>query len=302
MISLSMLFNKVSGFFGLLAILTGFRLSPLQFSMYIYSVAALVILALLTPHIRKQSPFECLSLAWLYIFDTILNTAYTTAFAITWTLAVSANKSGSGIPSSAPGSGTIDDTAGFTSPKYNVSSVEVVATPNSGAGQDAVAFAASGAAATATQTSISHGVGVEETLPSLILVFLLTLIRIYFILVVMAYARQVLRQHMYTNSSSKLHIHTADTAGESTDENPFAIGSPRGEGWRGKLGRVMVYVGESYWLGGQADDNSWVKGVDGRFKTTKPVSGPPGTIERERRARSGTGPPIPKNLNLKVQA
>jgi hypothetical protein len=301
LISLSMLFNKVTGFFGLLAILTGFRLSPLQFSMYIYSVAALVVLALLTPHIRKQSPFECLALAWLYILDTVLNTAYTTAFAITWTLAVSANKSGSGIPSSAPGSGTIDDTAGFTSPKYNVSSVEVVATPNSGGGQDAVAFAASGAAATATQTSISHGVGVEETLPSLVLVFVLTLIRIYFILVVMAYARQVLRQHMYTNSASKLHIHT-DSAGESTAGNPFALGSPRGEGWKGKLGRAMVYVGESYWLGGQADDDSWVKGVDGRFKTTKTVSGPPGTIERERRARSGTGPPKPKNLNLKVQA
>ena len=300
MISLSMLFNKVTGFFGLLAILTGFRLSPLQFSMYIYSVAALVILAILTPHIRKQSPFECLALAWLYILDTVVNTAYTAAFAITWTLAVSANKSGSGIPSGAPGSGTIDDTAGFTSPKYNVSGVEVVASPNGGIGQDAVAFAASGAAATTTQTSISHGVGVEETLPSLILVFVFSLIRIYFILVVMAYARQVLRQHMYASSSSKLHIHT-DGSGDSSAENPFAIGSPQGEGWRGKMGRIMVYVGESYWLGGQADDDAWVKGVDGRFKTSKPASGPPGTIERERRARSGTGPPIPKNLNLKVQ-
>ena len=240
------------------------------------------------PHIRKATPFHNLALAWLYLLDTIINTAFTAAFAVTWFLAVSANDSNQGVPSAAPGAGMIDDTAGFTSPEYNVSNVHIIAT----GGQGAVAFATSGAKAGATGSPrLGHGVQIEESIPSIMVVVFLTMIRVYFILVVMAYARQVLRQHIYSTSSSKLHLHT-DGAADAPAENPFAAGTPQGAGWKGKLGRIMVKVGESYWLGGVADD-SWVKGMDGRFKTSKTPSGPPGTLERERRARSGTGPPIP---------
>lgn len=290
MISLSMIFNKVTGFYGLLAVLAGLKLSPLQLSMYIYSVAALAIIAFLMPHIRKQTPFHCLALAWFYFFDTIINTAFTAAFAVTWVLAVSADQANKGIPSAAPGSGTIDETAGFTSPKFNVSAVNVIATPGSGAGQNAVAYGT--AAGTAGGSA-----GIEETVPSMIFVGILTLIRVYFILVVMAYARQVLRQHMYSASSTKLHLNT-DGSTDARSENPFTIRSPQGQGWQGKLGRIMVKAGEGYWLGGQVDE-AWIKGLDGRFKTQRPFNGPPGTIERERRARSGTGPPMPaKGLGI----
>ncbi|KAL3419766.1 hypothetical protein PVAG01_08264 [Phlyctema vagabunda] len=299
MISLSVIFNKLTGFYGLLAILTGVELSLLQLSMYIYSVGALVLVAILSPHIRKQSPFECLALAWFYVFDTVINTAYTSAFAVTWFLAISAHESNTpgGIPS-APGSGTIDKAAGFTSPQYNVSKVEIVANPASGVtkGQEAVAYAAAGTAASGASASLGHGVGLEESIPSIILIGLMTLVRVYFILVVLAYARQVLRQHMFRRSPiAKLHLHT-DGVADAPAENPFAANSAAGRGWKGQVGRLMVSVGEGYWLGGRADD-SWVKGMDGRFKNSTKNIGPPGTIERERRARSGTGPPMPpKNL------
>jgi hypothetical protein len=287
MISLSMIFNKITGFFGLLAVFAGLELSPLQLSMYIYSVVALGLLAFLMPHIRKQTPFHNLALAWLYLFDTIINTAFTAAFAITWFLAVSANDANQGIPSSAPGGGMVDDTAGFTSPEYNVSKVDVIT------GADAVAFATTGANAPSTvNPSIGHGVQIEESIPSIMVVVFLTMIRVYFILIVMAYARQVLRQHIYSTSHTKLHLHTDGASDTTTTENPFADGTPEGAGWKGKLGRVMVKIGQSYWLGGVADD-AWVKGLDGRFKTSKVLTGPPGTLERERRARSGTGPPVP---------
>jgi len=294
MISLSVVFNKLTGFFGLLAVLTGLRLSPLQLSMYIYCVGALILVAFLMPHIRKQSPFQCLALAWFYALDTIINTAFTSAFAVTWFLAVSADNANQRIPSGAPGSSTIDDTAGFTSPQHNASEANVITAPAAGAttGQEAVAYAiANSAAATASSPSLGHGVGIEESIPSIVVVAFLTLVRVYFIFVVMAFARQALRQYMYTSSPAKLHIHT-DGAAETAADNPFAVGSPEGAGWRGKLGRIMVKVGENYWLGGQADE-AWAKGLDGRFKTTKTAGGPPGTLERERRARSGTGPPVP---------
>ncbi|KUJ16237.1 DUF1753-domain-containing protein [Mollisia scopiformis] len=292
LISLSMIFNKVTGFYGLLAVLTGFSLSPLQLSMYMYSVAALILLAILMPHIRKQSPFQCLALAWFYLIDTIVNTAFTAAFAVTWFLAISADATNRPLPNS-PGSGTIGDTAGFTDPKYNVSQVDVIATPAAGvaAGQEAVAVGVAATAAAAGSPSLAHGVGIEESIPSIIAVVFFTLIRVYFILVVMAYARQVLRGHLQAASSAKLHVHT-DGSVESRADNPFAEGTQAGAGWRGKLGRLMVNIGENYWLGGSPDDE-WVKGLDGRFNIKKTSSGPPGTLERERRARSGTGPPKP---------
>ncbi len=196
-----------------------------------------------------------------------------------------------------PGSAMIGDTAGFTNPKYNVSKVDVIAAPADAlaAGQEAVAYGAAGAAAAiAASPSLGHGVGIEESIPSIFVVVVLTLIRVYFILVVMAYARQVLRSHVYS-SSTKLHLQT-DAAADLPAENPFSGGKPEGNGWRGKIGRVMVWVGESYWLGGQVDQ-SWIQRLDGKFKASKVQSGPPGTLERERRARSGTGPPLP-TINL----
>ena len=292
MISLSMIFNKITGFYGILAILTGFSLSPLQLSMYLYSVGAVVLLAFLVPHIRKQSPFQCLALAWFYLIDTVVNTAFTAAFAVTWFLAVSADNVNKGIPSGAPGAETIDAAAGFTSPKYNVSKVDVIASPASGAtaGQDAAAYAAAAgaaaAAASGTNPSLSHGVGIEESIPSIMVVVFLTMIRVYFIFIVMAYARQVLRQHMYVRSNKQMNFHLDGNSDEA--DTPFA----ETEGWQGEIGRVMVSVGKSYWLGGQGDEDAWAKGLHGKFQSTK-IGGPPGTFERERRARSGTGPPKP---------
>merc|ERR1712000_725639 len=64
-------FNKVTGVYGLLAILTGYQLSLMQLSTYLYSIGILVALVYLMPHIRRQSPFEVLALAWLYIADTV---------------------------------------------------------------------------------------------------------------------------------------------------------------------------------------------------------------------------------------
>ena len=68
LITLSLLLNKVSGLYGLLALLTGYHLSPIQLSMYIYSLFALVLTALLVPHIRTQSPLHCLALKMTYGF------------------------------------------------------------------------------------------------------------------------------------------------------------------------------------------------------------------------------------------
>lgn len=289
LITLSLLVNKVSGIYGLLALLTGYKLSPFQLSMYIYSVAALVLTAYLGPFIRKQSPLHCLALAWFYAIDSIINAAYTAAFAVTWFMVISQHHHS--VPASGPGSSTIDDTAGFTSPKFNVSSVEV--TPNPENGQAAAighpSSAAAGTGGSGTP-SLGHGVLQPESMSSISTIVILWTIRAYFVFVMLAYARQVLRSHV-AMSSRMSQSYTAD-AGVGMAENPFSETKPEGQGWSGKLGRMMVSVGKKYWLGADQDE-TWMNTVGGKFRrapeSRNSVEG--GPLERERRRRSGTGPP-----------
>lgn len=306
MISLTMLFNKVTGIFGLLAIFTGFKLDATQLSMYLYSVAALILVVCLIPHIRKQSPMECLALAWFYTLDTIINTTCIAAFGVTWFMTISASSSYTqgGVPSGAPGSGTMNDTAGLTSPKYNVSEVDIVPSLAAGttSGQDTVAIWAAAATKVATEsTSLQHGIGLAESVPSLVIIVVLTMIRIYFILIMMAYARQMICQYLKMSSGSRQHLHM-DGSLDVALESPFTSDLPEGHGWKGNLGRMMVWGGNDYFLGCTVDDD-WEKGLSRRFEQQIPVllSDPRGTFERERRARSGTGPPAPLREVTKVE-
>ena len=284
--TLTILLNKVSGIYGLLAILTGQHLSPLQFSMYIYSLLALALVAHLAPHIRSQSPLECLALAWFYVIDSVINAAYTAVFAVTWFLVVSQHLSpGKSTGSPGLGGGTVNDTAGFTSPKYNVSHVDVVVSPASGlaAGQDAVIIGSPQSLARAISPegpSFSHGFMQPESLSSAIVIIALWIARLYLTFVVLSYARFVLQQHM-ASISRAYDIPSTSKESKSYLENPFASHLPAGFGWKGKLGRAMVGVGQSYWLG--INEREQWKSLRGK----KLESGP---VERERRRRSGTGP------------
>lgn len=297
LITLLLILNKVSGLYGLLAILTGFHLSPLQLSMYIYSILALGLSAVLAPHVAKQSPLECLGLAWFYLLDSVVNALYTARFAITWFLVISQHHNNA--PTSGAGSSTIDQTAGFTSPKYNVSAVNVAAGHQpSTSGLPASAPAGTGSGAD-DHPSLGNGVLQPESLQSIAVICTLWTIRVYFVLVMMAFARQCLRQHAFSpkTPSASHHGSVAHSRNPSTmsqidlEQNPFSSRSPDGEGWRGKLGRAMVSVGRSYWLNGDESEN-WMFGLSRKFRRSqRTVPTPGGPTERERRRRSGTGPP-----------
>ncbi|KAI1875794.1 uncharacterized protein JN550_002080 [Neoarthrinium moseri] len=211
MIALALLFNKITGLYGLLAILTGYSLSVVQFSLYVYSVLALGILAFCLPHIRKQTPFQNLAFAWLYIIDTVVNTAYTTLFAVSWFLA-------------------LEDVG----PKQ--------------------------AEPTETDEPAMGGVlGAVDTTTSMTLIVMFTLIRVYFMFVVMAHTRSALLQYREGGQREW------DDESQST-ENPFAVGSPEGAGWKGKVGRTMVSVGRGYWLPSLAEKDEWARSMNSRFR------------------------------------
>ncbi|KAK0388777.1 hypothetical protein NLU13_5020 [Sarocladium strictum] len=207
LISLALVFNKVTGVYGLLAILTGFQLSFLQLSTYVYSIGVLVALVTLIPHIRRQSPFECLALAWLYILDTFINSAYTAAFGLDWYFRTAAASVGE------------DET-----PKSGLQGLK-------------------------QETAIHGKVVPQETAASMVVIIGLTLVRIYFALVVMSFAQQTLQKHM--------QIMILEGPGVDAQEGPFAADLPDGEGRKGRLGRLMVSYGRGYWLEQREHTEGW---------------------------------------------
>lgn len=233
-ISLMLVFNKLTGVYGILAIFTGFELSLLQFSTYLYSILVLVSLAILAPHLRKQSPLECLLLAWIYIVDTIVNCACTTFFAVQWYLASTAGPDGHQQPET-----------------INQSDV-----PDIPANADIEA--------TAMLRRIEHVVRVpgapmpHDTAFSIVLITVVTLIRVYFSLVVAAYAHQVLVRYIDRQVEN-------DRPRAKDADGPFAVGTDDGEGWRGRLGRAMLSVGRTYWLG-YKDQEDWARSVNERLR------------------------------------
>lgn len=205
LISLALVFNKVTGVYGLLAILTGYQISLLQLSTYVYSIGVLAILVTLIPHIRRQSPFECLALAWLYILDTFINSAYTAAFGLDWYFASTAIVDG-------------EET------KPGIQGLK--------------------------QEAAVHGKVVpQETAASMVVIIGLTLVRIYFSLVVMSFAQQTLQKYM--------QLMILEGPGVDETHGPFAADLPDGEGRKGKLGRLMVSYGRSYWLEQRGTTEGW---------------------------------------------
>ncbi|KAG8527423.1 uncharacterized protein KY384_007575 [Bacidia gigantensis] len=280
--TLALLLNKVSGFYGLLALLTGFYLSPVQLSMYLYSLLALVLVAVLARHIRTQAAFENLALAVFFIFDTFINAVYTAIFGVTWFMVVSEHH----VNKATGAEGTMDQTAGFTKPEHkNVSSVDVVVGPDQGvpgSSHEAITAGNSGGG----NPSVGHGFLQPESMSSMFMIVALWIVRVYLVLIVMSYARSVIRRHVAAVSRSRPE-YLPSSKGTAMLEDPFARHLPEGKGWRGRLGRLMIGISEGYWLGVEEGDESW--GAEeigmGRLRRNDEA---PGVVERERRRRSGT--------------
>lgn len=302
-ITLALLINKVEGVYGILALFTGYHLTALPLSMYIYSIIVFGLVCYLGPHIRRQSPLQNLTLAWIYILDTVINAAYTLLFGLSWFILLAKHLSpmesdeDAPLGANPPGGQTMNDTAGFTSPEHDVDRVEVITKPRPGsvtAGQDAVAH---GIASDSTSPT-SNVIFESGSMMSIAVIAALWFVRLYCVIIVMSYARTVLRQ-----SLASVPVNPSDS---SSAGNPFSPALPAGQGWRGRLGRLLVRFPKNYWLGADPSDDEWMRGANQRFSMPRLPSArrgpllktpapPPmkGTGERERRARSGTGPPPP---------
>jgi inositol phosphorylceramide synthase regulatory subunit len=228
LVAIALLINKATGFYGFLTLLTGFAASALQVTWYTISVVLIGLLAYLIPHVRKQSPFQNLALAWLYVIDTIAHFAYVSAFATTWYLETVQN--------------------------VKTSTVEEVASRRQDGNEKGDAMEAEPVVK-----------GNPDAAASMVLVVAFTLLRVYFGLVIMSYARAVLQR--YSNEERGT---TADEIiANGSSANPFAVGSPLGEGLKGKMGRLMVAVGQGYWLGYREEDEDWARDIGSKFRGSR---------------------------------
>lgn len=178
-------FNKASGLYGLLALLTGAHISAWQMSMYLYSILAAAAFAYSLRHIKAgpSSSLEIIAFSWFFFVDTVINFAYTALFATTWFLVLSQQPSGST-------GAAMNESAGFTSPTHTVSGVTVIPT-----------LAANGVQKTdfevipASQPiGLGEGVLQPEQLPSIVALVAILLFKLYFVLVIMSYAREIIKQ------------------------------------------------------------------------------------------------------------
>ena len=276
----------MTAFYGILAIATAYPLNSTQLSMYSFSLVSLALTLYLAPHIRNGSAWHCLAFAQSYILDGVVNALYTVLFAMTWFTVLAA---GGLDASTAPGAETIDATAGFTSPEHNVSQVDVVASPASGlaAGQEAVAIGTG--VGSLPSEGLYAAIFNSDSMMSLVVIAAFLALRVYATLVVMAYARQALRQQIQLSAASNWQLYSGSKSSDVA-ENPFAENKEEGKGWKGKVGRFMVNVGRDYWLGRDDEEDMWIGMVGGKFRKSGEHDR---NLERERRRRSGTDPPLP---------
>ncbi|KAL2263987.1 hypothetical protein VTK26DRAFT_3771 [Humicola hyalothermophila] len=225
LISLALIFNKATGLYGILTLFTGFAASATQVTSYLWSIAVLAALLLCLPHVRKQSPLQNLALAWVYAVDTVVSAAYTTAFATGWYLAADHH-------------------------------------PKGPAGEDDASSPSSSSSPSSGDVQARADPGVHDTAASMVLVVGFTLVRVYFSLVIMAFARMVLLRFVDERMGEPEEV-------SDLSPDPFAEGAPLGEGWRGKLGRAMVSIGRGYWLGGKKEDEEWARQVHSKFRSTR---------------------------------
>lgn len=236
-----------------------------------------------------------MALAWMYVIDAVVSSAYTTLFGLGWFVLL-AQHLGEDVPAVLPpgsenlGGGLMNDTAGFNTPDYTVSHVDIIATPspslNAASGQQATIYAKGG--------TLGGALLADGSLASLAVLAMLWVIRMHFCLIVLSFARSTLRAYIAQLSATSSTYASTSSSDPNMAESPFTSTSlPH------RLGRIMLRLpSKGYWLGKEEREDEWAQSVNGRLEKARglKIKVPTeigGVGERERRARSGTGPPVP---------
>ena len=140
-----------------------------------------------------------MALAYFYALDSLINTVYTAAFAVGWLMVLMDDDSSS----KAPGGKTISDTAGFNDPVVPNASWVEIAPPGHTPGTVPIVLPDDGENSVMVATGVGAEAGLSDVLlhssglASMMIIGTLLAIRLYFIIILFSFARQVLRAHLY---------------------------------------------------------------------------------------------------------
>ncbi|KAF8421271.1 Inositolphosphorylceramide synthase subunit Kei1-domain-containing protein [Tirmania nivea] len=237
-IAYTLLINKISGLYGLLALLTGASLTLPQLLMYIYSLLiAFLLVTWLIPGISDKKPAEAVVFTWVFGVDSLVNAAFTGLFAAGWYL---------------NGPGATLYAHSINSAGGNIMGIRRNATTGAVEG-DQIPVVASDSS---NDPASAAGQLPAESVASITIIAVLWLIRIYFFLVVLAFSRAVVRGEDFDGNG-------ASAGGRYTGfRSPALRGVSAIEaetGWKGKIGRALVGVNRGYWEEEVKGGSEWMR-------------------------------------------
>lgn len=211
------LLNKASGFYGILSIFTGHPLSVMEWILNLLSLATLPLYIMSFQSIQTRNALHMVLFAYLYTLDSLCSIGFSIYFCVHWfTEKAKAMASSSATDPSAPSTPT---------PAGAFSTSTMLPTATNEVLRRLAAEAETESKETGNSINKSASLP-QETATTIVITVAFLLIRIYFTLIVIAYARQLVRQQNLrpNNNSSR---------------NSF----------KAKLQYVALSLGQSFWTG-----------------------------------------------------
>lgn len=249
------IFNKASGLYGILSIFTGHPISAMEWLMNLWSLVALLLFVWGLRGISQKNGFVLLIFAYIYSFDTILTYLFTLYFAGTWFKENDGMGSSSGSTNGGTGSGAenassvtnsahgagvstipLADESSTSAPSNTESIVPSYIAENASSIADAALAAASmlvkrttsGGNSTEVLPVNKSATLAQETSFTMVITVALMLVRLYCNLIILAYARLLVRQQNLRPNTASAQQH-----------GPFAA----------KLQYYALSIAERFWTG-----------------------------------------------------
>lgn len=209
--------NKASGFYGLASILTGKRISAMEWILNIWSLVLLSVFIMAFLGVRNRRALTVLAFAHFYVVDTLFIIAFTIFFCVKWFK-----------------THQVSDMADVASSAISRQVREIATATAATATSTAIPSNSSTTVMLAAGADFSDSASLgQETAVSIILTVFVLLARIYFTFIIIGFARQLVRQHNLRRYN----------------------GTPRGS-WKATLQSWLLGPMESFWTGFTSSSSS----------------------------------------------
>lgn len=223
------LLNKASGFYGILSIFTGHPLSVMEWILNILSLVTLPLYILAFQTIHTRNALRMVLFAYLYSIDTLCSVGFSIYFCVHWFTEKAKVVAASGSESS-PGAAATSSAA-----------------PSMATNASADVYRRDSAEGNAINKSASLP---QETATTITITVVFLLVRLYFNLIILAYARQLVRQQ---------NLRPHNGSNQST--------------LKGRVQYIALSIAQSFWTGSTWSSTSAALSSSSSSSSVSSVSG-----------------------------